>query len=143
MTFFGKTLDRSLNNCDLSTQWDFCPFGQHLTTSFQTWINWGTALKPINLLMATGAIAKTGTLATNFHKPSEEANIYARFGYGPLEIFNHTRGKVSGSMKIIQWIWCTQVKNHQKRDWTKDLENIFNQANEKPKEDEFMNKWSK
>ena len=48
--------------------------------------------------MATGAITKTGTLATTFHKPAGEANMYVRFGYSPLKIFNHTWGQVSGIM---------------------------------------------
>ena len=29
----------------------------------------------------------TGTLTTTFHKPTGEANIYIRFGYGPQTIF--------------------------------------------------------
>ena len=55
-------------------------------------------MKPINVLMATGAIAKTGTLATTFHNPVGESNPYVWFGYGSLTIFNHTRGKFSESM---------------------------------------------
>ena len=44
------------------------PFGQHLPTQLQTWITRGTDLKPINILIATGEIKKTGTLATTSHK---------------------------------------------------------------------------
>ena len=40
--------------------------------------------------MATGAITKTGTLTTTFHKPAGEANLYVRFGCVPLTIFNNT-----------------------------------------------------
>ena len=62
--------------------------------------------------MAKGAITKTGTLATTFHKPTGEANTYVRFGYGPLEIFNNKRGKVSGSMSsdAINMIHTTERK---------------------------------
>ena len=49
--------------------------------------------------MTTRETTKTGTLATAFHKPTGEENAYLRFVYGPLTIFNHTRGQVSGSMK--------------------------------------------
>ena len=74
------------------------PLGQHLPTKTQTWITWVTTLNSLNLLMATGAITKTGTLATTFHKPEGEANPYVRFGCNPLKCFNHTQGQVSGSM---------------------------------------------
>ena len=47
--------------------------------------------------MTTGEITKNGTLTTTLHKPAGEANLYVRFGYGPLTIYNHTRGKVLGS----------------------------------------------
>ena len=55
-------------------------------------------MNPINVLITTGEITKTGTLATNVHKPAGEANLYVRFGYGPLTVFNNTREIVSGSM---------------------------------------------
>ena len=45
------------------------------------------ALDPINVLMKTGKITKTGTLATTFHKPVGEANLYVQFGYGPPKKF--------------------------------------------------------
>ena len=48
--------------------------------------------------MDTGAITKTGTLATAFHKFSEEANPYLQFGYVPQTIYNKTLGIVSESM---------------------------------------------
>ena len=43
-------------------------------------------LKSINVLMATGEITKTGTLATTFRKPVGGENPYVRFGYVPLPI---------------------------------------------------------
>ena len=64
-------------------------------SQLQTWITQGTALKPIHVLMATYVTTKTDTLTTTFQKPAGEANPYVRFGYGPLTIFNHTRGQVS------------------------------------------------
>ena len=76
----------------------WCPFDQHLLTHLQTWRTLGTHLNPINVLMTTGGITKTGTLATTFHKLLVEANPYVRFGYIPLEICNHTQGQVSGSI---------------------------------------------
>ena len=56
-------------------------------------------MKPINLLMATGEITKTGTLGMAFHKPTGEENPYVQFGYSPLKNFNHNLRQVSGSMK--------------------------------------------
>ena len=78
--------------------WNFLftkPFIQHLPTKLQTWLTRGTALKPINVLMKTGTITKTGTIDTTFHKPAGEANMYVRFGYSPLKVFYHTQGQVS------------------------------------------------
>ena len=43
------------------------------------------SLRPINVLMMTDEITKTGTLATTFHKPAGEVNPYVLFGYGPLK----------------------------------------------------------
>ena len=40
----------------------------------------------------------TSTLATTFHKPSWEVNMYVQFGYGPQKLFWHTWGQVSESM---------------------------------------------
>ena len=59
---------------------------------------WETALKLINVLIATGVITKIVTLATTFHKPVEKANPYVPFGYGPLNIYNHTQVQVRRSM---------------------------------------------
>ena len=59
----------------------------------------GTALKPINVLIATDEITKTDTLVMIFQKPAGEENPYVQFGYGLLTICNHTQGQVSGSMK--------------------------------------------
>ena len=75
-----------------------CPLGLQLPTQLQTRINLGTALKPINVFLATGEITKSGTLNTTFQKPAEEANMYIWFGYVSLTIFNRIQGKVSGSM---------------------------------------------
>ena len=47
----------------------------------------GTALKPINVLRATGEITKTGIFATTFQKPLGGANPYDQFRYAPLIIF--------------------------------------------------------
>ena len=48
--------------------------------------------------MVAVEITKNGTLATTFHKPSGEANLYVWFGYGQMKIWNHTWGQVSVSM---------------------------------------------
>ena len=85
---------QGMNPVGLGAPW--CPFIQHLLTRLQTWINWLTALKPINLFMATGARTKNVTLDMALHKPVGWANPYVWFGYVPLTIFNHTRGQVSG-----------------------------------------------
>ena len=55
-------------------------------------------MKPINVLTETGEFTKTSTPVTTFKKPAREANQYVCFGYGPLEICKHIRGKVSGSI---------------------------------------------
>ena len=57
-------------------------------------------MKPINVLMTKGKITKPRTLTTTLHKLTGEANLYVRFGYGPLTIFEHTQGQVSGSMNF-------------------------------------------
>ena len=48
--------------------------------------------------METVEITKNGTLDMTFYKPEGEANMYVRFGYVPLAIFNNTQGEVSRSM---------------------------------------------
>ena len=42
-------------------------------------------MKPINVLVTTGATTKTGTLAMTFHKSAGEANPYVWFGIRPTE----------------------------------------------------------
>ena len=71
-------------------------------------------MNPIDVLITTGAIKNTGTLTTAFYKTLGEENEYVRFGYGPLNIWYHTRGQVSGSMyaDTINMIHiCHQLKN--------------------------------
>ena len=46
-------------------------------------------------------MTKTGNLATTFHKPEGESNMYVWFGYISMTICNHTQGKYSGSMNAI------------------------------------------
>ena len=67
-------------------------------TTHQKSQTWGTPFKWINVLIETGVIKITGTLNTTFHIPAGEANLYVCFVYGPLTIYNHIRGQVSGSM---------------------------------------------
>ena len=73
-------------------------------------------MNPINVLMEPGTITKTGTLTTTFHMPDEEANPPVWFGYGPLTIFNHTQGNVSGSMDTYPINTIHTSKNKQKKD---------------------------
>ena len=56
-----------------------------------------------------------GTLITAFHKPAGEANKFVRFGYGPQTIFNHTRGKLSGSMNTYPINANKQEDNQQRK----------------------------
>ena len=52
----------------------------------------GTDLKSINLLIAAGAITKTGTLTTIFHMPEGEENNYVWFGIRPTYyLLSHQR----------------------------------------------------
>ena len=55
-------------------------------------------MKTFNVFIVTGAITKTGTLATISNKPAEDTNPYIQFGYDSLTIYNHTQGQVSGPM---------------------------------------------
>ena len=55
-------------------------------------------MNKIYVLMETGEITKTVILATTFHKPAGEENVYVQFRCLPLKIFNYTRGRVSGSI---------------------------------------------
>ena len=73
---------------------------------------------PINLLMATGAITKNGTLSMTFHRLLGEENPYFRFGYGLMTIFYHTQGQVSGSINSD-----TMNIIHTRQQSTKDLLN--------------------
>ena len=72
-------------------------------------------MNPINVMIATGEITKTSTLATTFHKPAGEANPYVWFGYVPLTIFNHTGEQVSGSMNADTMNIINTIKNQQKK----------------------------
>ena len=60
----------------------------------------------------------TNTLAATFHKPVGGENLYVRIGYLPLKFFNHTRGKVSGSMNAEPINAKKQVNNQQQKDDT-------------------------
>ena len=57
-----------------------------------------------------GEITKPVTLTTTFHKPVGEENPQVWFGYGPLTIFQQTRGQVLGSMNAdpINMIYTSQ-----------------------------------
>ena len=97
--FCWKYFYHSQNNCEVLNQWASIPFGTNLKpTQLQTWITWITALNPINVLIVTGEITKTGILTTTFHKPVGGANPYVQFWYGPLKICNHTLWQVSVPM---------------------------------------------
>ena len=45
-----------------------------------------------------------------------EENMYVQFGYGPLKIFNNTRGQVSGSMNADSINANKQAKNQRLKD---------------------------
>ena len=75
--------------------------------------------------MVTGAITKTDTLATTFHKAAGEENQYVRFGYNPLKICNHTRGQVSVSMNTDPIIMIHTSQQPTKEDFNKELEGYF------------------
>ena len=73
-------------------------FINQLPTIYQKCQTCGSSLELINVLIATGTITRTVTLVMVFCKPAEGANPYIQFGYGPLNIFNHTRGQFLGSL---------------------------------------------
>ena len=82
-------------------------------------------MKPINVIMVTGAITKTSTLATNFHNPVGGSNPYVRFGYGPLAICYHTQGQVSGSINADPINMIHTIKQSTEKGLNKDLEGYF------------------
>ena len=97
------------------------------TLIWLTWsqlqLTWGTALKPINVLMTRCEITKTGTLAMNFHKFVGEANPYVLLVYNPVTIFYHTWGQVSGKINSDQIHMIhtgQQSKNQARRENFKD-----------------------
>ena len=63
------------------TQWALFPLGKSQQEELDI-----IDLKTVNIFMTTSETTKTGTLATTFHKPVGEANLYVWFGYGPLTI---------------------------------------------------------
>ena len=75
--------------------------------------------------MATVEITKTCTLDMTFYKPEGESNMYLRFGYVLLAIFNHTRGEVSRSMNAdtINMIHTSQQST--KEGLNEELEGYF------------------
>ena len=98
MTLCWKYLDPSLNNCEVLTQWDFVilyPTLTYIHSNLNTLSNFLEANQCIDGNMCN---KKPGNLVTNFHNTVGEANLYVRFGYSPLEIWNHNQGNVSGSM---------------------------------------------
>ena len=82
-------------------------------------------MKPIDVLMATGAIPKTSTLATAFHRTIGEENPYVLFVYGPLTICNHTQGQVSGSMNSDPINMIHKSKKPTKYGLSEDIEGYF------------------
>ena len=80
MIFCSKALDNSLNHCEGLTQWDFVPLRETLLFATSELNNLRNFLNKINVLIVKGAITKTGTLSTFFHKPEEESNPYVWFG---------------------------------------------------------------
>ena len=78
----------------------------------------------------TGEITKTGTLATTFHKPAEEANKYIRFLYTPLTICNHTQGKVSGPVSADTINMIQKSQQLTKQDLNQDIEGYFRNPEE-------------
>ena len=75
--------------------------------------------------MATGEITKTGTLTTTFHTPVGKANLYVRFGCGPLEIFKYTRGQVSGSMNTYPINMINTSQKSTKEGLNEEFEGCF------------------
>ena len=75
--------------------------------------------------MAIGEIIKTGTLATTFHKPGGEANIYVCFGYVPLTVFNHTQRQVPGSINKYPKNMIHKIQQSTKEGLNKKLDGYF------------------
>ena len=73
----------------------------------QTFHSWGTALKPINILIETYAIAKPDTLVKIFQKTVGEEITYVSLGYGALKHFYNTQG----IFLIINYCWSNKVRN--------------------------------
>ena len=114
--------------------------GKHWTIPIQTWTTLVISLNPINLLIGIGAITKTGTLTTPFHKPEGEANMYIQFGYGPMMIFNHTWGQVSGSINADPINMIHTCQKSTKLGLNKELDGYFRSSKIKLPKQYFMNK---
>ena len=82
-------------------------------------------MKPINKLVATGAIIKTGTLAATLHKPTREENTYVWIKYGPQTINNRTWGQVSGSMNADPMNMIHTSQQSTKEGLNNELEGYF------------------
>ena len=76
-----------------------------LTLRQSQW-NWGTSLKPIDVLVTTGEITKNGTLATNFYKTAGEANPYISV-WPTGNFLTHPRT----SFSINEW-WSNKYDKH-------------------------------
>ena len=75
--------------------------------------------------MATGAITKTGTLATTSPKPVRVANWYVWFGYNPLKNCYHIRGKFSTSINADPINMIHEIQQSTKEGLNKELEGYF------------------
>ena len=140
MIFCWKSFDHPPNNCEGLTQWDFVPIGKNLPTQLQTWITWGTALKPINVLMTTGAIKNNSPYPWPSKTLGGEQIHMSRLDTAHWQFSITPEDKLQYQWTLIQYIWYTQVNNQQKKARMNNLKGILDQANLNFKEKYLMNK---
>ena len=83
------------------------------------------------------------TLATSFLKPAGGASLYIQLLYGPLMIYNHTQGQVSGSIKYDPINMIHTSQDSTKQVFNKKIEGDFRSIKLKPKEQYLIIKQSK
>ena len=103
-----------------------------MTKNHQQNKTWGTALKPINVLISTGAITKlvpSPRVSTNLWG---WWNPYVWFVHGPLTVFNPAQVKVSGSTNADPINMINTSQKSTKKAWMdilkESLENPKNNA---------------
>ena len=96
------TLGCNTKNYKELTKWAFVTLGPTLTYTTKSFKNLRKFLEANQCIDGNRLNHKNRHPIQDLPKPTEEENMYVRFIYGQLTIFNHTRVKVSGKLTLIQ-----------------------------------------